>query len=218
MHRKQILATGQGGLWLPDRDYYLGTDDSQQDDSRAVCRACDQDVHAAGRLARAGRNRGRRRPAHRDGNCHRWLSRTEMRDPAKRYHIMKVDELQALSPGVQLGGCLEGERVGTEKTIDVMSPGYVKAVNGVLETESLDALKHYMRWHTLRVAAPPAIRSVRGGELQLLPGDAEWTECSRLRVGSAALALPMPRWARRWGRTGSSRTSPRRPRRTWTNW
>ena len=53
---QQIAATGQGGLTLPDRDYYLNTSDALQDDSQAVSGAHAEDVRAAGRYAGAGRN------------------------------------------------------------------------------------------------------------------------------------------------------------------
>ena len=38
--------------------------------------------------------------------------------------------------------------------LDVISPSYVRAGNEVVASESLDALKHYMRWHALHAAAP----------------------------------------------------------------
>ncbi len=184
---QQILATGQGGLSLPDRDYYLGTDDrSKTIRAQYVAHVTkmftllgDSPEQAATEAADVLRIE----TAIATGE----LSRTEMRDPEKRYHIVKVGELQAMSPAYNWDVALEGEKVGTEKTIDVMSPGYVKAVNGVLETESLDALKHYMRWHTLRVAAPLLsdqfavenfnfFQATLNGQLQQTP---RWKRCTR---------------------------------------
>ena len=54
---KQILETGQGGLALPDRDYYLSTEPRYVAIRGAVCGPFDEDVWAAWRLAGAGRDR-----------------------------------------------------------------------------------------------------------------------------------------------------------------
>ena len=82
------------------------------------------------------------------------MSRVELRDPANRYHIMTVEQAQALSPDFDWKQFLGGLNLGAVKTLDVISPGYLKAVNAVLATESLDAIKHYLRWHALHSAAP----------------------------------------------------------------
>jgi putative endopeptidase len=81
------------------------------------------------------------------------LSRVDMRDPAKRYHILTVAQVQALSPDFNWTQYLAGQNLGSVPTLNISSPSYVQAVNGVLEAESLDAVKHYFRWHTLHGAA-----------------------------------------------------------------
>jgi putative endopeptidase len=58
---KQIAATGQGGLSLPDRDYYLS-------DSRTVPHACDQDVHTGRGFAGASGEGSHRGNANRDSS------------------------------------------------------------------------------------------------------------------------------------------------------
>jgi putative endopeptidase len=151
---KQILATGQGGLTLPDRDYYLN------DDARSKTL---RDQYVANMVtmfqllgdrpdaaATEAADVLRIETALAKGS----MSRVEMRDPANRYHIMTVAETQALSPDFDWTQFLVGQNLGEVKTIDVTSPGYVKAVNAVLADESLDAIKHYLRWHALHTAAP----------------------------------------------------------------
>jgi putative endopeptidase len=151
---KQILATGQGGLTLPDRDYYLSTDDrSKKIRDQLVAHMVKMFVllgDTPDAAAAEAADVMRIETALAQGS----MSRTDMRDPANRYHIMKVSELQAISPDYSWTQDLEGLHLGEVQTLDVISPGFVKAVNGVIDTESLDAIKHYMRWHTLHSAAP----------------------------------------------------------------
>jgi putative endopeptidase len=52
------------------------------------------------------------------------IDRVELRDPAKRYHIMTVAELQALSPGYDWPAYLKGVKIGEFKTLNVATPTY----------------------------------------------------------------------------------------------
>lgn len=151
---KQILATGQRGLSLPDRDYYLLDDPHYKqirdqyvahmkkmftllgDTPEQAATEADDVLRIETALAKGSQ------------------SRTAMRNPENRYHILTVDQLQGLSPEYNWPELLAGEGVGQVKTVDVMSPDFVRTVNSQIETESLDALKHYLRWHTIHPVAP----------------------------------------------------------------
>ena len=151
---KQILATGQGGLTLPDRDYYLNQSDRSKklrdqyvahvtkmfvllgDTDEVAAKEADSVLAIETMLAKGS------------------MDRVEMRDPAKRYHIMTVAEVQGLSPDYNWQQYISGLGLDRAKTLNVSSPGYVRTVNEVIETESLSDLKSYMRWHALHRAAP----------------------------------------------------------------
>jgi putative endopeptidase len=151
---KQILGTFQGGLTLPDRDYYL-TDDERSKTLRAQYLA-----HVAKMFVLLGESP--EKAAIEAANVMRIetvlatgsMARVEMRDPAKRYHIMTIAEVTALSPDYNWKQFLDGIGVGQATTLNVASPGYVKTVNAELETEPLSAIKSYLRWHALHGAAP----------------------------------------------------------------
>ena len=65
---KQIASLRQGGLSLPDRDYYIVGQCPLRQDSRPVHRAHEEDVHAGRRHAGASRQRGCRGDGNRDGD------------------------------------------------------------------------------------------------------------------------------------------------------
>jgi putative endopeptidase len=185
---QQIAATGQGGLTLPDRDYYLNPDARYatirkqytdhmvkmfkllgDTDDKAVAEANDvMQIETA--LAKGS------------------MDRVAMRDPANRYHMMSVADLQKLSPNYDWTVYLDGIGMPQVKDIDVMSPGYVATVNQVLTTQPLQAIKAYLRWHALHEAAPLLSKPFEDENFaffsQTLQGQKEeqprWKRCTRL--------------------------------------
>ena len=151
---QQILATGQGGLTLPDRDYYLLTDQrSQQLRDQYVDHVTDM-FTLLGDTPEQAAKEAAAVLAVETALAAGSMARVEMRDPAKRYHIMTVAQTQALSPNFDWQQFLVGEGLGAVNTLNVSSPGYVKAVNDVLQTQSVADIKSYMRWQALHNAAP----------------------------------------------------------------
>ncbi|ADW67843.1 M13 family metallopeptidase [Granulicella tundricola] len=150
---KQILQTGQGGLTLPDREYYL-SDDARNAKIREqyvdhVTKMFVLMGDTPEKAATEAADVMRIETALAKGS----MSRTEMRDPAARYHITTIAQLQELSPDFDWHVFLTGVGVAQATTINVSSPGFVKTVNTLVDTESLEALKTYMRWHVLHGAA-----------------------------------------------------------------
>jgi putative endopeptidase len=185
---KQILGTGQGGLTLPDRDYYLTDDDrSKTIREQYVAHATKMFVLLGDTPEKAATEAAdvmRIETALATGS----MPRVEMRDPAKRYHIMTIAEVSALSPDYNWKQFLDGVGVGQATTLNVASPGYVKTVNAEIEAEPISAIKSYFRWHALHGAAPylsaPFIDENFAFFNQTLNGQKEqqprWKRCTRL--------------------------------------
>ncbi len=150
----QILQTGQGGLTLPDRDYYLA------DDPRSARIREQYAAHVTAMFALLDGNSDKAAAEAADvmrietALAKGSMGRVEMRDPDKRYHIMSVAEVQKLSPDFDWQVLLTGIGVGQAKTLNVSSPQFVETVNAEIEAEPLSALQNYMKWHVLSGAAP----------------------------------------------------------------
>jgi putative endopeptidase len=151
---QQIVNAGQGGITLPDRSYYL-------DDNPRSQKLRDQYVDhmtkmfvllgdSPDKAAEEAKNVMSIETALAKGA----IDRVELRDPAKRYHIMTLAELQALSPDYSWDAYLKGIKIGQFKTLNVSTPTFFTAMNAEIDSASLDAIKSYMRWHALRNAAP----------------------------------------------------------------
>ncbi len=151
---QQILGTGQGGLTLPDRDYYLNPAprfaklrDGYVENMKATFVLLgdtpDQAATEAAAVMTIETDLAR-------GS----MDRVTMRDPDKRYHILTVAEVQALTPDYNWKQYLDGIGLGSVPSLNVMNPDFEKAVNTELESQSLEAWKSYLRWHAVHGAAP----------------------------------------------------------------
>ena len=186
--KQQIAGTGQGGLTLPDRDYYLTEDDrSKKIREQYVDHVTKMFVLLGDTQEVAAKEAAdvmRIETALAKGS----MGRVEMRDPANRYHMMTVAELEQMSPDYDWKQYLSGIGFGSVDRLNVSSPGYVKTVNAVLETEKIDAIKSYLRWHALHGSAPLISKPFEQENFaffnQTLQGQKEeqprWKRCTRL--------------------------------------
>jgi putative endopeptidase len=151
---QQIVNVGQGGLSLPDRSYYL-TDDarSQQIRGQYVDHVTKMFVllgDTPEKAAEEAKSVMSIETALAKGS----MERVELRDPAKRYHIMTTEQLQALSPDYDWPVYLKSVKIAEFKTLNVSTPDFFKTMNAEISAASLDSIKSYLRWHALRTAAP----------------------------------------------------------------
>jgi putative endopeptidase len=77
------------------------------------------------------------------------ISRTDLRDPEKRYHIYTLVDLDKLTPDFDWNTYFHSIGIGHFNTLNVGTPDFFKALNGMLGSEPLDAWKSYLRWQVL---------------------------------------------------------------------
>jgi putative endopeptidase len=149
-----IGIAGQGGLGLPDRDYYLNPDERSQkirtayvthvgnmfkllgDDADTAAKEAQAVMDIETALAKAS------------------MSRVEMRDPESHYHKMDVAGLQQLTPDFSWNAYLTDIGYPTVSTINVAQPDFFKGLSGELNSVQLADWKMYLRWHLISAAAP----------------------------------------------------------------
>ena len=147
-----IAAIDQGGLSLPDRDYYVKTDSASTDIrakyqqhltnmfnllARGLNTTWDSKAKAAAilkfetDLARAS------------------MDRTVRRNPDTRNHPMTVADLSGLTPAFQWNVFFSGQAAPTFQKLNVGNPEFFKQFAGILDQTSLDDLKTYLTWRVL---------------------------------------------------------------------
>ncbi|HEV3305461.1 MAG TPA: M13 family metallopeptidase [Candidatus Sulfotelmatobacter sp.] len=149
-----IAYIDQGGLSLPDRDYYI-KDDARMVDMRKhfveyVTEVFTLDGQTPEQAAESAKTVLRIETSLAKAS----MDRTLRRDPKTRDHKMSRDEAVALAPDFYLNRFFAGVGAPNFTELNVGNPEFFKQVNAVVESEPLDALKTYVSWQVLRNAAP----------------------------------------------------------------
>jgi putative endopeptidase len=149
-----IANVDQGGLGLPDRDYYL------KDDPKSVKLREQYVAHVQKMLALAGESAeqaaaGAQAVLRIETDLAKGsLDRVARRDPSQTYHKMSVRDLAALSPSIAWPKYFAAMGAPSFADLDVSAPEFFKALNAVLANAGVDELKTYLRWHLLQSEAP----------------------------------------------------------------
>ena len=148
-----IAGVSQGGLGLPDRDYYTKTDARSQkirDEyvqhvTRMFALLGEDDATAAAdakavmgletRLAEAS------------------MTRVERRDPDASYHPMTPDALQKLTPHFAWDRYFTATKAPRFTTINVGQPKFFEAVDQALADVPIATWRTYLRWRLIDTAA-----------------------------------------------------------------
>ncbi len=173
-------AYGQGGLGLPDRDYYL-KDDPRFAQARTAYVAylvklftlsgdAQPEAHAGPVLALEKRI------------AEAQWARDQMRDPKKAYNPKTPAELAALAPGVDWATFAAAAQLPAGGTVVIEQPGYVTALAALVEAEPLATWRLYMKARRLDGAAPLLSAGFR---------DAHFEFHGKTIQG---LQQPLPRW------------------------
>jgi putative endopeptidase len=151
---QQIAAVGQGGLGLPDRDYYV------RSDSAAVVTRSRYVEHIAKSFELLGDPADRAR-ASADSIlaletllAQASMTNVQRRDPNAVYHKVSVDSLRRLSPGFDWSAYFKARAVPAIDSINVAQPAFLKAMDGLLSTVPLETWKAYLRWSVVSEVEP----------------------------------------------------------------
>ena len=151
---QMIADADQGGLGLPDRDYYL------KEDPKSVKLRGEYLAHVQKMLELAGES-----PAQAAADSQAVLrietelakgslDRVARRDPNRTYHKMSVKDLEALAPSIDWPKYFAGLGMPSFVDLNVSVPDFFKALDAVLKDTSVADLKAYLRWHVLHAEAP----------------------------------------------------------------
>lgn len=144
---KYAFFLHQGGLSLPDRDYYLKEDEHMQKCREAYVPHVEKMLSGAG-VANSGEAAREIFELEKKLAENSWTS-TELRDVERMYNPHSSAELVEKYPGLDWQKYLEVLGV-KEKQVIVDTPSFFSAVNSLLEEVSLDTWKSYFKWQTLR--------------------------------------------------------------------
>jgi putative endopeptidase len=152
-----ILQFFQGGLGLPDRDYYLKDDESSKklraqymeymtnmfklmgSDEMTSADAARKVMEIEMRLARASMNR------------------VESRDAEATYNFMKLEDLKSLTPDFSWDILFDelgiNDKINFDNGVVVGQPDFFKEFNRMITDVDIEDWKNYLRWNLVRWSA-----------------------------------------------------------------
>jgi predicted metalloendopeptidase len=150
---KMIAGFRQGGLSLPDRSYYLKTDDKSVETRRRFVEHMANMFKLAGDSPEAAMKKAKLTLDFETILAKASVDRVAMRDPNTTYHIMTIKELQALMPGFNWTEYLKEIGAPAFQTLNVSQPKFATELSADLSSQSIDGLKAYFEYHLLRANA-----------------------------------------------------------------
>jgi putative endopeptidase len=151
----QVIANiNQGGLSLPDRDYYIKDDPDKVEMRKHLTEFATQVFTLAGQTPQQAATSAETVLVVETLLAADSMDRTRTRDPKNRDHKMTREEAVALAPDFYLNRYFAAVGAPGFASLNVANPDFFKQVNGVVAALPLDSLKTYVSWHVLRAAAP----------------------------------------------------------------
>jgi len=175
-------STGQGGLGLGSRDYYLGKD-------ARFAKARTAYVEYMRRLLAAQGSRNAKVQAAAVMGLETKLAKAQwtpeqLRDPVKGYNPMTLVQLSAQAPGVDWQGFLAAGELGDAPFVSIGQPSYTWATARMIQSEPLDVWKAYLRVHLIDALSTE------------LPADVREARFQFRGVALSGVKTDRPRWER----------------------
>jgi putative endopeptidase len=194
---KQIAIVSQGGLGLPEKDYYLRTGEKD------VTLREQYVAHVAKMLTLAGSSPEQAKKdadgimAFETALAKASMGVTEMRDPEKTYHLQPIATFEATIPGLDFGAFQDATHSPRVSELNNATPAFFPPMMNAIHATSLETLKAYMRYQLLTKSAGRLSKpfdeenfDFYGRKLNGQPEQtARWKRCSNAVDGALGEAL-----------------------------
>lgn len=193
---QSIGQLGQGGLGLPDREYYLKTDAKSKALQQAYVAHVGRMFRLLGESAASAAADAQTVMSMETAMARAQMSRVEERDPKKVYNKTDVAGLQKIAPAIDWHRYFAASGV-MPQAINVAQPNYFAALSSDIARWTPAELRTYLRWQTVNAYAadlPHAFDTANfafysktlQGTTQQLP---RWKRCVRATDGALGEAL-----------------------------
>lgn len=151
---RYTVYLSQGGLGLPDRDYYLKKDDAKMQGYRDAYLQHIEKMLTMSGDAEASKNAAAIFAFETQLATNQW-SRVENRNPVKTYNKFQIAKLKELSSDFDWTAYFDS--LGTSGKTDyviVRQPSFVTGLNALIKDVPLETWKAYLKWQVLNAYAP----------------------------------------------------------------
>ena len=196
--RKQIAVVDQGGLGLPERDYYFRTGDVAEKTRTQYVQHITNILKLMGEPETRAASDAQKIMQLETALAKVSMDITSQRDPKNVYHPMPVSQLAALAPGIAWDRFLKASGAPPVSELNVTNPDFFKGMNALLASTDLETLKTYLRWQLIHNTYSLVLPKVFDDEIfdfyrRKLAGQPEqrarWKRCVQVTDGALGEAL-----------------------------
>ena len=149
-----IADVDQGGLGMPDRDYYLKDDAKSKEAREHYVQHVQKVFELIGESPAAASKNAETVMRLETAMAKASLTRVERRDPHKLVHKMKVADLTQLAPNFDWLAYYREMQYPEFAILNVDAPEFIKELNTLLSSEPIDSWKTYLRFHVADISSP----------------------------------------------------------------
>src|SRR5258708_15424379 len=142
-----IAEVSQGGMGLPERDYYFRKDEKSADLRKQYAAHMQRMFQLLGDAPDNAKTEAESVLAIATSLATGALNVVKRRDPNNIYHKMTRAELAALGPNFGWEKYFAAIDAPAFTSLNVSQPDFIKNLNGLLQSGSLEDWKTYLRWH-----------------------------------------------------------------------
>ena len=147
--RKQIAIVDQGGLGLPERDFYFRTGEVAEKTRAQYVQHITNMLKLMGEPEAIAAADAKKIMALETALAKVSMDITSQRDPKNIYHLMPVSQLAALAPAIAWDRFLKATGIPPVSELNVTNPDFFKGMNALLVATDLDTIKTYLRWQLI---------------------------------------------------------------------
>ncbi len=144
-----IAGSWQGGLGLPDRDYYLRTDDQSKKIREQYVAHVAKMFELAGDASTTASTEAEAVMKLETALAEGSRTRAALRDPIANFHKMPLADLQKLTPHFAWSNYFSAIGLAGPEVIDVGQPEFFTALDEQITATPLAGWKAYLRWQFL---------------------------------------------------------------------
>ncbi|HXB20266.1 MAG TPA: M13 family metallopeptidase [Candidatus Solibacter sp.] len=192
-----IAQADQGGLSLPDRDYYLRDDPKSVELRKAFVAHVTKMFELLGDSAEKAAAEAKVVMTIETDLAKGSMEIVQRREPSNVYHKVSQEEWQAMTPSLSWPRYLAEMGMPKVSSINVAVPEFFKTLDNEIKNVSLNDWKTYLRWHlvasTVALLPTPFVDENFNFNGKTLTGARElrarWKRCSALVDGNLGEAL-----------------------------
>lgn len=148
---KHTLVTWQGGLGLPEREYYL-SNDAKMTDIRQKYVAHIEKMFQLTNMPNPAESAAKIM-ALETALASQQMKKEDTRDIVKLYNAYAVKDLKTLMPDFNWTAMLKNAGVAQEKKLVVTQVDYTKSLNNLIKNTPIDTWKTYLKWGVINGSA-----------------------------------------------------------------